>query len=455
MTPVATRLKLQLDQRYGWFYNEWLCKWHHIGGQQTVEIDLFNGRKTSYAGIGFEGSPRQVFWDAVTRGLRKEVVEQFVWVEAAIEAYSRSDGIRAIDECADLILNFVQAVRHAAVKKDAVLLRSGGETGRDLGIWSGTSPEDIRDQAEALKSIHYPPVDASNSRSAKRHDSKPLLDRYQVALSFAGEQRSYVEKVAQALLARHIAVFYDRFEQAALWGKDGVEFFHKIFASDAAKVVMFISKEYVEKNWTRHERRSAFSRAIEDQDDYILPVRFDDTDVPGLPSTIQYVKAQDFEPSALAMLIAKKIGLGSTKASDVPPPQFSSDAGDIAFDYSAYNGRVVIGSGSWRFETMWSKADSSSIHVYNDPPSIEGVAIARGATEISDVKDASAYDFTSRSRCPKVGEIVVLRNDQGFYAALKVLSVSDTTRGADADELNVQYAIQVDGSASFTSRALE
>jgi len=38
---------------------------------------------------------------------------------------------------------------------------------------------------------------------------------------------------------------------------------------------------------------------------------------------------------------------------------------------------------------------------------------------------------------------------------LKVLSVSDTTRGADADELNVQYAIQVDGSASFTSRALE
>ena len=39
---------------------------------------------------------------------------------------------------------------------------------------------------------------------------------YEVALSFAGEQRGYVESVARALQSRGIAVFYDEFEKIAL-----------------------------------------------------------------------------------------------------------------------------------------------------------------------------------------------------------------------------------------------
>ncbi len=36
---------------------------------------------------------------------------------------------------------------------------------------------------------------------------------YQVALSFAGEQRWYVEEVAKGLKACGVSVFYDRFER--------------------------------------------------------------------------------------------------------------------------------------------------------------------------------------------------------------------------------------------------
>ena len=67
---------------------------------------------------------------------------------------------------------------------------------------------------------------------------------YQVALSFAGEQRDYVDEVARHLAARSIALFYDGFEQSKLWGQDGVEAFHGIYAERATYVVMFISKEY-------------------------------------------------------------------------------------------------------------------------------------------------------------------------------------------------------------------
>jgi len=65
---------------------------------------------------------------------------------------------------------------------------------------------------------------------------------FQVALSFAGEQRYYVEEVARHLANRSIAVFYDGFEQASLWGQSGAEAFHKAFAQQSAYVVMFISE---------------------------------------------------------------------------------------------------------------------------------------------------------------------------------------------------------------------
>ncbi len=279
----------------------------------------------------------------------------------------------------------------------------------------------------------------------------PSNPEYEVSLSFAGEQRSYVGDVAKHLAARGIKAFYDRSETVNLWGKDQVETFHHQFASNTKFVVMFISKEYVEKMWPRHERRSAFSAAIKKGDEYILPVRFDDTEVPGLPDTVSYLRAKDHSPAALAVLISQKIGVPAlaAKASQIPPPQMSAATGEVSFDYSAFNGHFIIGSKPHEFETYWSKASDTTIHLCNDPPSIHGVAIAEGAAEISHVVDASVYNFTSRCRTVKKGAVAILKNTNGFYAALKILDIRDDTRGAEKDELTFRFAIQTDGSASF------
>ena len=119
------------------------------------------------------------------------------------------------------------------------------------------------------------------------------------------------------------------------------------------------------------------------------------------------------------------------------------------FDYSSFNGHYVIGSGVLEFETMWTKASDTSIHVYNDPRSINGVALAREPTAISQVTDASSLDYTSRTRTPRLGQIVVLRNIRGFYAALHVLGIKDESRQDDRDELRFRYAIQSDGTDDF------
>ena len=234
--------------------------------------------------------------------------------------------------------------------------------------------------------------------------------QYEVALSFAGEQREYVESVARVLQSRGIPVFYDDFEGIDLWGKDLVEEFHEVFAHRASLAVMFISKEYVENAWPRHERRSILSSAVQNKSEYVLPVRFDDTLVPGLPESIRYETANEHTPEKLAVMIAEKLGIKpfAGKASDVPPPRMTSPTGEVVFEYSSYNGRYIIGREQLEFETKWTKASDTTIYVLNDPPSIHGVALAKRCAYIREVKNGKLLDFTSRTRTPKRGEIVVL-----------------------------------------------
>jgi hypothetical protein len=135
-----------------------------------------------------------------------------------------------------------------------------------------------------------------------------LGEAYEVVLSFAGEDREYVEKVAEILRANEVSIFYDNFEEASLWGKNLTEHLHKVYSSSARYCVMFVSKHYAEKVWPTHERRSAFEKAIESKEEYILPARFDDTEIPGLHKHIAYIDLRKKAPEELAALIMQKLG---------------------------------------------------------------------------------------------------------------------------------------------------
>ncbi|HEY3250006.1 MAG TPA: TIR domain-containing protein, partial [Ignavibacteria bacterium] len=131
---------------------------------------------------------------------------------------------------------------------------------------------------------------------------------YDVALSFAGENRNYVSEVAKELKKREIKYFYDNENKVKLWGKNLTEYLHDLYKDKARFCVMFISIYYKEKMWTKHERRSALERAIQQNDEYILPVRFDESDIPGLNSTIHFIDATKISPKDIAELIELKIG---------------------------------------------------------------------------------------------------------------------------------------------------
>jgi hypothetical protein len=128
-----------------------------------------------------------------------------------------------------------------------------------------------------------------------------------VALSFASEQVEYVRPVCVELERRSVNVFFAPFEQTELWGEDLVPYLDRVFRELATLCVMFISKEYVAKAWPGIERQSALARQMQDQAVYILPVRFDDSPVPGLSRTLHYLRATDYTAEQLADKIYQKL----------------------------------------------------------------------------------------------------------------------------------------------------
>ncbi|MEX2515939.1 MAG: TIR domain-containing protein [Gammaproteobacteria bacterium] len=137
---------------------------------------------------------------------------------------------------------------------------------------------------------------------------QPTYD-YDVTLSFAGDDRQYVERVAAALNELGVRVFYDRYEEVDMWGKNLYEHLDEVYRQRARFCVIFISTHYANKLWTNHERRSAQARAFEEKAEYILPVRFDNTEVPGMLPTTGYVDGNNRSPEDLALLLARKTGL--------------------------------------------------------------------------------------------------------------------------------------------------
>jgi len=141
---------------------------------------------------------------------------------------------------------------------------------------------------------------------------------YDVALSFAGEDRAYVEKVAKYLKENGIKVFYDDYEKTELWGKDLYVHLDKVYQKKARYCVMFLSCYYAEKLWTNHERKSAQARAFTEKGEYILPARFDDTGIPGILPTIGYIDLHSLEPEEFGKLIIEKLKKGTTNIPQNP-----------------------------------------------------------------------------------------------------------------------------------------
>jgi hypothetical protein len=138
----------------------------------------------------------------------------------------------------------------------------------------------------------------------------PRLSRYNfdIAVSFAGEDRETVQRYCKILSSSGLRVFYDEYERVGLWGANLYDKLDEVYRTKALFCVIFISKHYAAKVWTNHERQSAQARALQENREYVLPVRLDDTEISGIPPTIGYEDLRKISVEKLAEMTVQKVG---------------------------------------------------------------------------------------------------------------------------------------------------
>ena len=157
------------------------------------------------------------------------------------------------------------------------------------------------------KEISIAPSDSPNKgKCDSRQKSSMSEKRFSVALSFPGQYRDYVKKVDAELMKLFALdkVFFDERYEAEIVGLDSDTVLQKIYHDYSDLVVVFLCKEYLEKDWCNNvECRAIRDRIKKGQGRWILPLRFDFTEIEGFFSIDICPDISKREPKDTAKLI--------------------------------------------------------------------------------------------------------------------------------------------------------
>jgi len=148
--------------------------------------------------------------------------------------------------------------------------------------------------------------------------------KYDVAISFAGENRKIAEDLVASIKAKdkRLSVFYDKDHKAHLWGKNTNEF-DNIYGPESRYVIPIISEHYTKKDWPRYEFSTAVKESKKRKGDFILPIRVDDTRLIGLHDDLNYmdIREDDVDQIAKAVILkCQSISKASPKKSGSKSP---------------------------------------------------------------------------------------------------------------------------------------
>lgn len=133
---------------------------------------------------------------------------------------------------------------------------------------------------------------------------------WDVAVSFAGEDRGVVEKFKNMMNAKGYTVFYDFDMQHQLWGTNLRTKLADVYANDAQFMVIFLSNNYPEKDWTSFEFEIGKEAKGKRTEIYLLPVIMDDVHLVGLSMDVGHIDLRRCSVEDVANTLIEKIEQG-------------------------------------------------------------------------------------------------------------------------------------------------
>ena len=146
--------------------------------------------------------------------------------------------------------------------------------------------------------------------------------KYQIIISNASEDNQFAKEFYKACLSEGISTYYYKSKllngivqkESGLQGKNGNRIFREIkqlFQKDSFFFVPIISRNY-KKTWTEREL-AFFQEKFVSSYEYMIPIRLDDSEIPGLEGDIKYYSLRQMNLSEIVNKIKVKIGRAKLK----------------------------------------------------------------------------------------------------------------------------------------------
>lgn len=132
-----------------------------------------------------------------------------------------------------------------------------------------------------------------------REEKSPSSFKYDVALSFASQEEHLAKRLTQLLQNKGIRVYYYSKYLADTWGKNLSQTSESIYTDEAQYCIVFVSEAYSKNRFTNLELDCIQARAFKQRSEYILPLKVDDTKIPGITSITCYFDLRNKNNSAL------------------------------------------------------------------------------------------------------------------------------------------------------------
>jgi len=136
-----------------------------------------------------------------------------------------------------------------------------------------------------------------------------LSFEYDIAISFADEDRKIAEHLAEELRNEGVNVFYDKFYKSELWGKELTKYFRDVYGSRSRFAVLLISEHYPVKDWTDFEFSIMRAEAKKRKSEFILPVKLDDTKMLGIHENVGYLDYREERIEGIVNSLLEKLGI--------------------------------------------------------------------------------------------------------------------------------------------------
>ena len=162
--------------------------------------------------------------------------------------------------------------------------------------------------------------------------------RFQIALSFPGEYRSRVEKIASALaeVVGRNKILYDRWHVAEFARPNLDVYLPKLYHEKSLLLVFFLCGDYALKEWCGLEWRAGRDLLKRNEDDRLMFLRLDLANIPGLYSIDGYLDISRLSDDEVARAILNRLEIlapGAVKAHltvetassarNIPSPDYS------------------------------------------------------------------------------------------------------------------------------------